>query len=88
MKFFLGLEIARSSNSISLSQRKYALEVLEDSGYLGCKPVHFHTDSKLQLTKNALDALEDPSQYRRLIGRLLYLTITHLDLSYSVNSLA
>lgn len=37
--FFLGLEVAWIDKNISVSQRQYALQLLEDSDYLGSKPV-------------------------------------------------
>lgn len=83
----MSLEIARTTVGIFVTQCKYAFEVLDNYDYLGCKPVQLPMDSKLKLTIVDLDVLKDHSQYWRLISRLLYLTITRPNLSYSVNSL-
>ena len=38
LKYFLGMEIARSDRGIAISQRKYVLDLLKETGLLGCKP--------------------------------------------------
>lgn len=86
-KFFLGLEIARNSTGIYVSQRKYTIEILEDSGLLAAKPVAFPMEANLKLSKDTRIPLPDPTQYRQLIGRLIYLTITCPDITYPVQVL-
>lgn len=92
MKYFLGLEIARSSDGIHVCQRKYTLDLLDDTGLLGCKPSSIPMDPSIKLVfeppKGVVDDLVDAAAYRRLVGRLMYLQITRPDITFAVNKLS
>ncbi|KAD0786919.1 hypothetical protein E3N88_43719 [Mikania micrantha] len=88
LKYFLGIEVARTKEGIVLSQRKYTLDILRDMGLEGCRPSTFPMEQGLKLDKCENEQRVDAAQYRRLVGRLLYLQATRPDITYSVNVLS
>ena len=85
LKYFLGIKVARSKNGIFLSQRKYALDLLVETGMLGCKPIDTPIE---QNHKNFhyVDATSvDRGRYQRLVGKLIYLSHTRPNITYAVN---
>ncbi|KAM0044971.1 putative RNA-directed DNA polymerase [Helianthus debilis subsp. tardiflorus] len=88
LKYFLGIEVARTKEGLVLSQRKYTLDILRDMGLEGCRPSSFPMEQGLKLDKGEDEQRVNAGQYRRLIGRLLYLQATRPDIAYSVNVLS
>ena len=88
LKYFLRLEIARGDKGISINQRKYALDVLKEAGMLGCKPAKTQMEQQLKLSKCNGDVLKDVGQYRRLIEKLMYLTLSRPDITYAVHKIS
>jgi len=89
LKYFLGVEIARSKSDISFCQQKnYTLDILEDAGVLGAKLEKIPMKADVALMPTWSDLLKDHTCYRRLIGRLIYLKITRPEITYAVNTLS
>ena len=75
LRYFLGIEIMRSKHGIFLSQRKYVLDLLSETGKFGVKPCNFLMAPSVHLTKEG-ETFEDPEKYRRLVGKLNYHSVS------------
>jgi hypothetical protein len=85
LKYFLGIEITHSNRELFLSQRKYVLDLLKETGKLGYKSVFTPIDSKYKLNSEDGEPLEDINQFQRLIEKLIYLTVIRPDISFVVS---
>jgi len=88
LKYFLGFEISRTKKGIHMCQRKYALDILNETGMTNSKPCQtpLMSDTKPLFTTNNTSYNVD--SYRRLIGKLLYLTNSRPDINYFVHLLS
>ncbi|KAM3343314.1 hypothetical protein P3S68_025403 [Capsicum galapagoense] len=84
-KYFLGVEVAQSSSGIVISQRKYALDIIEETGMMGYRPIDTPMDPNAKLLPGQREPLSDPERYRRLVEKLNYLTMIRPDISFPVS---
>ena len=77
------MEVTKFPTGVALTQRKFALDLLKE----------FHCDSlpptncplcPLSKADNAECLYADVTSYRKLVGKLNYLTNTRLDIAFSV----
>ena len=59
----MGIEIVQSSFGVVLSQKKYALDIWEETGMLDCKPVDTPMDPNVKLIPRQGESLGDPRRY-------------------------
>lgn len=83
-KYFLGIEVARSTQGVFLYQRKYVLDQLKDSGLMGCKLCATPIETSHKLKEDDGETLLDIGRYQRLVGRLIYLSLTKPNIAYAV----
>ena len=84
LKYFIGIAVARSKDGIIILQRKYVFDILKETGKSDCRPIDSLMDPNQKLLPNQGEPYSDPERYRRLVGKLIYLTITRPDISFAV----
>ena len=68
-----------------ISQRTYTLDILKETSMLEYKSMDTPMDPKVKLVPGQGEPLQDLGKYQRLVGKLNYLTITRLDISFPVS---
>ena len=84
LRYFLGIEVVRSKNGIFISQRKYTLDLLAETGKLRCKPTGTPLDLSWKVKDADEDTQVDKGRYQRLVGKLIYLSLTQPEIAFSV----
>ena len=85
LKYFLGIEVAYSKARIFLSQRKYMLDLLAETWLTGEKGSKIPIEPNSRLWNNPSSQPVDKGRYQRLVGRLIYLSHTRLDIAFTVS---
>nr|GEV39666.1 ribonuclease H-like domain-containing protein [Tanacetum cinerariifolium] len=92
LKYFLSIKVLKTDKGgLCLSQRKYCLELLHDYGLLESKPVSIPQPENIILAHKEKEGdkfLKNITNYQRLIGKLIYMTLTRPNISYSVHCLS
>ena len=88
MHYFLGLEVWQKLGEIMLSQGKYVLEILKRFGMMDCKSMSTPMTTNLKLLGGTTLEIVDATLYRQMIGLLMYLMNTRLDICFLVKTLS
>jgi hypothetical protein len=88
LSFFLGLQISQSNQRIFISQTKYIREMLKRFRMEDCKLVITPMQTSCKLRKDDDSKSTDQRQYRSMIGSLLYVKTSRLDVMQAVGKVA
>ncbi|KAJ6874187.1 hypothetical protein NC651_032883 [Populus alba x Populus x berolinensis] len=88
MCYFLGIEVVQSSTGIFITQKKYAKEMLERFNLQDCNPVKNPIEPGLKLHKDLDGQRIDNTYYKQMVGSLMYLTATRLDVMCAASLLS
>ncbi|XP_016648277.1 PREDICTED: uncharacterized mitochondrial protein AtMg00810-like [Prunus mume] len=83
--YILGMELICTSSILSLTQTKYAVDLLKRANMHEAKlmPTPVVSCCRLSISDGVL--LFDPTEYLSIVGALQYLTLTRLDIAFAVN---
>ncbi len=72
-----------SLHQMDVKKKKF-VNKLSEYGMTGCKPISIPLEQNVKLSADEGDLVEDTTMYKHIVGSLIYMTITRLDLNYAV----
>ena len=85
LNYFLGLEVSSSTYGYYLTQAKYTSGLISQASITDSKIVDTPIEYHCRLNSHDGESLSDATLYRQLVGSLIYLTITHPNISYVIH---
>ncbi|GJW37087.1 putative ribonuclease H-like domain-containing protein [Tanacetum coccineum] len=88
LTFFLGLQVQQKHDGIFISQEKYVAEILKKFDFINVKTTSTPIETNKALVKDEEAEAIDVHLYRSMIGSLMYLTASRLDIMFAVYACA
>ncbi|KAL6335034.1 hypothetical protein AAG906_025821 [Vitis piasezkii] len=85
MHYFLGIEVMQPSTGVFISQKKYVREILDKFQMKDCNPVNTPFEFGMKLNKDNGGKKVDDTLYKQIMGSLMYLMATRLDIMHVVS---
>ncbi|GJR97541.1 ribonuclease H-like domain-containing protein [Tanacetum coccineum] len=86
LNYFLGISVIRDSSGLFLSQKKYAVEILDRAYIVNCNPNRTPIDTESKLGSDG-DMVAELTLYRSLAVHHNNLTFTRPNISYEIQQL-
>ncbi|WVZ03717.1 hypothetical protein V8G54_024523 [Vigna mungo] len=88
LNYFLGLEVHYHPEGIFVIQHKYIQDLVQLAGLTNATPVNTPMEVNVKYRRHEGELLDDPTQYRKLVGSLIYVTITRPNISFVVHTVS
>jgi len=85
LKYFLRIEVAYSRQGFFISQKKCIIDLLKETGKLGCKTTKVSIDQNHRIGNDEENPKVEKTQYQRLVGKIIYLSQTRPNIPYAVS---
>ncbi|KAL7582342.1 hypothetical protein Lser_V15G41880 [Lactuca serriola] len=85
LRYFLGIEVAQSKKGYLLSHTKYISYLFTHAGLSDNRTVNTPLETNAQYSPTDGVPLSDPNIYHTVVGSLVYLTVTCLDITHAVH---